>query len=183
MKLKLITAAAVALFAGQALAAAPTASLNRSWSEYAGSQPVGNNKVQSNNSAYWVQEGTGTWMGQAVQSWLVFWDPRSASQLKGSISFDQQILFVHDDQNELLATAAFGKAGLTYDYSNKLVGLEAADKAQTSWADSTLTLKWNAGNPGDHIRIMTAVPEPQTYAMLAAGLLALGFVARRRRGR
>lgn len=181
MKLKPVLITALALFAGHTLAAAPSATLNRSWSEYTGTQTIGNNKVQDDSSAYWVLESTGSWMGQAVQSWLVFWDLRSSSQLKGSISFDQDILFVHDDKAELQATAAFGKAGLSYDYSNNLVGLEGVDKSNTSWSANTLTLKWTASNPGDHVRIMTAVPEPGTYAMFAGGLLALGFMARRRR--
>lgn len=181
MKLKSIVAAGLALLAGQAMAADPSASLNRGWTEYTGTQTLGNNKVQDNASAYWILESTGTWMGQAVNSWFVFWDPRSSSQLEGSVTFDQQILFVHDDKAELQATASFGKAGMSYDYSNNKVGLEGVDKSNTSWSGSTLTLKWNANNPGDHIRVMTAVPEPGTYALFAAGLLALGFVARRRR--
>jgi hypothetical protein len=179
-KLKLITAAAVALLTGPALAEAPGASLNRGWAEYTGTQAVGNNKVQDNNTAYWIYEGTGSWMGQAVKSWFVFWDPRASSRLEGSVSFAQDIVFLHDDKAELEATAGFNKAGITYDYSNNLVGLESGDKAGTSWAGQTLSLKWNASNPGDHVRVMTAVPEPGTYAMFAAGLLALGFMARRR---
>ncbi len=43
-----------------------------------------------------------------------------------------------------------------------------------------LTLDWNASNPGDHIRVLTAVPEPGTYALMAAGLLAVAGIARRR---
>jgi hypothetical protein len=181
MKLKLITLAACAVLAAPALAADPSATLNRGWIEYAGSQAVGNNKVQDDKNAYWIFEGAGTWMGQAVNSWFVFWDPRSSLPLKGSIDFDNKILFVHDDQSGLKATEGFNKTGLGYDYSAKLVGLEEADAKHTSWAGNTLTLKWNASNPGDHIRVMTAVPEPASYAMFGAGLLALGFMARRRR--
>jgi hypothetical protein len=181
MKNKLIALATCALLTAPALAADPSASLNRGWIEYADSLAVGNNKVQDDKNAYWIFEGAGTWMGQAVNSWFVFWDPRSSLQLKGSIDFDQKILFVHDDQAGLQATAGFNKAGLTYDYNPKLVGLETTDAKHTSWAGNTLTLKWNASNPGDHIRVMTAVPEPASYALFAAGLLALGFMARRRR--
>jgi hypothetical protein len=183
MKLQLITLAAATLLACNAMAADPTASLNpnRTWTEYTGTGPVGNNNININDKAYWMFESAGTWMGQAVNSWFVFWDPRSSLQLKGTISFDHDILYVHDSKAELQATAAFGKPGVTYVYSNNLVGLESADASNTSWAGNTLSIKWNASNPGDHIRVMTAVPEPGTYAMFGAGLLALGFMARRRR--
>lgn len=181
MKLKLITLAACALVAAPTMAADPSATLNRGWVEYAGSQPVGNNKVQDDHNAYWIFEGGGTWMGQAVNSWFVFWDPRSSLKLEGSVGFDNNILFVHDDRAELQATSAFDKAGVSYDYSHKLVGLESGDKSNTSWSGQTLALKWTASNPGDHIRVMTAVPEPSSYALFGAGLLALGFMARRHR--
>lgn len=181
MQLKLIAAAAAALFAVNAMAADPAASLNRTWTEYTGTGPVGNNNINDNAKAYWMFESAGTWMGQAVNSWFVFWDPRSSLQLKGTVTFDHNILYVHDSKAELQATSAFGKPGVTYNYSNKLVGLERADAYNTSWTGNTLKLKWTASNPGDHIRVMTAVPEPGTYAMFAAGLLALGFMARRSR--
>jgi hypothetical protein len=45
-----------------------------------------------------------------------------------------------------------------------------------------LTIDWRH-RPGDHIRVFTlatAVPEPETYALFMAGLLAVGFIARRR---
>jgi hypothetical protein len=37
------------------------------------------------------------------------------------------------------------------------------------------------GSVGGSVSVMTAVPEPETYAMLLAGLAAVGFMARRRR--
>lgn len=59
-----------------------------------------------------------------------------------------------------------------------------------NWQNITLTFNGTAqsmvfsSNDGniafDNIRI-TAVPEPETYALLLAGLAAIGFVARRRR--
>lgn len=46
---------------------------------------------------------------------------------------------------------------------------------------STLALSGDVGNPGQFI--LAAVPEPETYAMLLAGLGMIGSIARRRRTR
>ena len=172
--------AALAVGALSAQAANPTASLDKSFAEYTGSGPIGNNNLNI-NTFYWMFESSGTYAGQAVDSWFLIWDPTSA-RVQGSVNFDAPILFVHDDKAELVATAGFEKPGVTYDYRNNAVGLEAGDKAGTSFAASTLTLNWNASSPGDHVRVMTAaVPEPQTYALMAAGLGVVGWFARRRR--
>jgi opacity protein-like surface antigen len=178
--MKTILAAAVAAaFAGSALAAAPSASLNRSFTEYVGAGPIGNNNL-NNGTFYWMHESSGVWMGQAVDSWFLVWDPY-ANGVQGKIEFDGQILGVMDERAELIASAGFGKAGVSYDYSRAAVGLEATDRANTSFAGTVLSLKWNASNPGDHVRVFTAaVPEPQTYLLMLAGLAAVGFMARRR---
>ena len=176
-----LLALAAAVLSINAFAADPTASIDRGWVEYTGSGSIGNNNINDNGKMYWMYESSGTWMGQAVRSWFVFWDPKNSRSASGSIGFDNSILFLHDSQAELQATAAFGKADVAYDYSNRLIGLEAGDAANTSFSGNTLSFKWTASNPGDHIRVMTAVPEPGTYAMFGAGLLALGIMARRRR--
>jgi hypothetical protein len=41
------------------------------------------------------------------------------------------------------------------------------------------SVAFNAGTPG--VWTVTSVPEPETYAMLIAGLGVLGFVARRKK--
>ncbi|MEO8124720.1 MAG: hypothetical protein ABI633_11785, partial [Burkholderiales bacterium] len=168
MLTRFAVAAAFGLAALSSYAADPTATLDRTFAEYTGAGPIGNNNLNS-DEFYWMFESTGTYGGQAVNSWFLIWDPTFA-RVKGSVTFDAPILFMHDDQAELIATAAFEKPGVSYDYSNRFVGLEWLNKANTSVTGSTLTLAWNASNPGDHVRIMTAVPEPQTYALMTAGL-------------
>ncbi|MFN0182427.1 MAG: PEP-CTERM sorting domain-containing protein [Aquabacterium sp.] len=185
MKRTAFALAALALTGGAAHAADPTAVLSRTFTEYTGVGPIGNDNVQDNANFYWFYESTGTWMGQQVKSWFLFWDPRSSLSVDGSVTFDSNILFVHDTRTSLIATAAFGKVGVTYDYSDAAVGLESADQANTSFGGATLTLAntgWTASNPGDHIRVMTAVPEPGTYALLLAGLGVVALVSRRRKG-
>ena len=50
-----------------------------------------------------------------------------------------------------------------------------------SFAGNVLTINWRAIDPGDHIRVFTSpIPEAETYVLFMAGLLAVGFVGRRR---
>ena len=153
-----------------------------------GAGPVGNHNVNPPNKLFWIFERTGTWQGQSLDSWFVFFDPdRTGSRVKGSVSFDGKILFVQDDPSELQATAAFGTPGVACDLSQVSIGLEAINKAHTTYASDTMTLSWVAAAPGDHIRVMTvaAVAEPticalRAGAVFAVGLRAVGRIARRR---
>lgn len=176
---RLAAAALFSLAALSSFAASPTAALDRSFVEYTGAGPLGNNNLDSSDF-YWMFESSGVYDGHAVNSWFLIWEPVRA-RVTGSVTFDAPILYMLDDQSELIATAGFGKPGVTYDYSNPSIGLDIYDKAATSFTGSTLTLAWNASDPGDHVRILTAVPEPQTYALMIAGLGMVGWFARRRR--
>ncbi|MEJ6007797.1 PEP-CTERM sorting domain-containing protein [Paucibacter sp. AS339] len=83
-------------------------------------------------------------------------------------------------------------AGIVAGKAGGKVANVGGDITATWAAGQTLWVRWNdkndAGN--DHalaidnvtlsVAAVTAVPEPQTYAMLLAGLGAIGFVARRR---
>lgn len=62
----------------------------------------------------------------------------------------------------------------------EMVYLTPSDDAGDHLSQFTV-LKTTASFDGSNVSITAAVPEPSTYAMLAAGLAAVGFVARRRK--
>lgn len=68
-------AAAVALVAIPAHAADPTAALDRTFTEYSAAGPIGNNNLHS-TEFYWMFESSGSYGGQAVDSWFLDGNPR-----------------------------------------------------------------------------------------------------------
>ena len=132
---------------------------------------------------FWLYEKRGAYNGQSVDSWLVFWDPAPPGMPRahGTVSWEQNILNIFSTRNDLIATGALGfeRAGYTYNYTT-YVGLEGSQGDYASFLGKTMTLDFTASDPGDYVRVFTAVPEPGTYAQLAAGLWVLGWMARRR---
>lgn len=138
-----------------------------------------------------------------VSSYYVYFDPKVSQRIKASLTFSESILGVyfvtgkadtnpggvfHSGTGLKGSADNFGLGTVNYQYV-AATGLEAADRSAShfSFLGNSMNLDWTASNPGDHIRVLTAapvvtaVPEPETYAMLLAGLGLVGSMVVRRR--
>lgn len=181
-------ALACCLALGSAQGAAPLAlglDPGYSFSEYAGSAPVGLGDVDTPYTLFYIDEQAAA----GYESWYVFFDPGPLTQeLRVTIQFDRPIAAVLTTRAELDASnAAYGAAGITYG-SSRFMGLETCpvgrvycDAADWIAGGHELMLNWSAVHPGDHIRVLLTVPEPPNPMLFAAGLAGLALMLRRRR--
>lgn len=83
-------------------------------------------------------------------------------------------------------TATFGTSTLSYNIASN-VGFTGYSLTFTPTTTGQYGLSFqnvggdNVGALLDNVAVTTAVPEPETYALLAAGLVAVGFMSRRRK--
>lgn len=171
-----------------AQAAAPVATQltpGLSFEAYSGAPRIGSGSIDDNDSLYWVKEAA----VDGLQAWTLFYDPTRVRNLSGTITFDQAIAQVITTRAGLRSSnATYGidvdGDGRLNDYANQAaMGLENNDSL--SWISGTksISLQWRSADNGDQIRVLTAVPEPSTYALLALGLGAMGLLLRSRRPR
>jgi hypothetical protein len=119
--------------------------------------------------------------GTRVASHGIVYDPAASKSVIGSVTFDRKVLGILWLTSKLQATdALFGLPTITYN-SPSARGLETVERGSTSFAGNTVFLSWTASSPGDNIRVLTAVPEAGTWAMLIAGFGMIGMAARRRK--
>jgi hypothetical protein len=148
------------------------------FAQYAGTAPVGAGQVDDSGTLYWIDEKT----LDGLKAWYVFHDGSGLSQVTATLDFGAPIVDVLFDRATLKASHGFAADTVRYVYTG-FTGLEMrqGDRFSFKRGSSTLRLDFSTLTPGDHIRILTAVPEPGTAATLAGGLAALLWLARRRR--
>jgi hypothetical protein len=120
--------------------------------------------------------------GTRVSSHTLFFDPTGTKTAIGSVTFDRKVLGVLRTTARQLATDSQFAPGLSFSNVSAR-GLEGVDQV-LSWTpgSKTVSVNWNASNPGDTLRVVTAaVPEPATWAMMIIGFGLVGGAMRARR--
>lgn len=120
--------------------------------------------------------------GTKVNSHLIWIDSPvdpSPGTANGTVTFGSKILGYRFSTSAMNATTALlGRDGVTY---GALAPLESSNDV-LSFSGRTLTYNFTSVNiTGDYVRVITAVPEPTTWAMLIAGFSLVGLAARGRR--
>jgi hypothetical protein len=171
---------ATALFASAA-PVAPTATLTgggihtNTFAEFTGST-VGSNDMPT-GALYWFYEGS----SGGYDSYLLMFDPVNVTgKVNATVTFAGNVFATFTNKAGLIASSAYQNAGVTYDWK-KLSGLEG--KEALTVTGNAISFKWTASSPGDYVRVLTvsAVPEPETYALLLAGLGIMGAAVRRKK--
>ncbi|MFK5978775.1 MAG: PEP-CTERM sorting domain-containing protein [Rhizobiaceae bacterium] len=99
-------------------------------------------------------------------------------------TFKNRILGTMSDYSgnlEFASTPILGWPGTTYQSPYNARGLEGSDAI--SFFGNVLTLSMNVSQPGDWIRVVSAVPVPPALPLFGTALAVLGFMGWRRKQR
>jgi hypothetical protein len=145
--------------------------------------------TEADDTVSYVVENTATVTGLAVDGGTVsgqfevvylHFDPvgEESASFSGSLTFDNEIAAIIGARDDLIPADAFFKpSDVTIDDTNR-GQLNATDSVVAS--GNMLTINLIAGSGADDFRVLFRVPEPGTVALLGIGLLALGFLRRRK---
>ncbi|MED5620147.1 PEP-CTERM sorting domain-containing protein [Ideonella sp. BN130291] len=174
-----------------AQAAAPSATSltpGFSFQAYTGAAPVGEGSVDTRDTLFFIDEQAAA----GLKSWYIFFDPKGPQIVDAVLTFDRPIVDVFTTRAQLDGSnATYGidvdGDSVMNDYgTHRFIGLEPSqvpfgDSITWTAGSNTVHLRFDALDPGDHVRVLVAVPEPSSHALLAAGLGLLAYLAARRR--
>ena len=114
--------------------------------------------------------------GTIVSSHYVQWDPAGTKRVIAELVFDSDIFaFITADSKLSASDATLGLAGINYnDFGAR--GLEPEDVANWGAADTSVQINWNASNPGDWTRLITAYSPSADTVIPAPGAILLGTI-------
>ncbi len=116
---------------------------------------------------------------RVVNSHAVNFDPGKGRSVRGTIVFNGPVLGLIWTRARLLATnGILGAVGTTYLTPGN-VGFENKTDSAT-FSGNTVSFNLTASSPGDTFRVLTAVPEPDTWAMMLIGFGMISMALRRR---
>lgn len=130
------------------------------------------------SSALAVDAGSTIAAGRVVNSHAVNFDPRRGRTAIGTVVFNGPVLGIIWTRSKLMASNFLGASGTTYLTPGN-VGFETRQDS-ASFSGNTVSFRLTASSPGDTFRVITAVPEPSTWAMMLIGFGMISTALRRR---